>query len=281
MSIFIILAILFAAFLHACWNFLVRSSDDKAFGMAGVIFGHVLLGVPIMLYVGLPPITSIWFIVASGFFHLLYQVFLLNAYRFGELTLVYPIARGVAPLIITLISVLFLSVALSPSSILGIGIICTTIIIHGFVQFRAHNSSLNSLWLALLAGIAIAAYSIIDGYGTRITGSAMSFYGASTVMNAILFIPYLMIAEKGVMSKLLTPAGIKLMVVGGAASYTAYIIILWAVLSAPIAVVSSLRETSVLFALLLGTVILKERLTMSKIVMTIAILSGVVVLRIL
>lgn len=120
---------------------------------------------------------------------------------------------------------------------------------------------------------------MIDGYGTRISGNVLSFYGASTVVNALLFIPYLLIVEKGVLRQLTRPEGLKIFFIGGIASYLAYVAALWAVLSTPIAVVSSMRETSVVFALLLGTLILNEKITTAKITMTFFILLGVVVLR--
>ena len=247
--------------------------------MSGVILGHAPLGVAGILYAGMPPYESWGFILASGLVHVFYQIFLLNAYRFGELTQVYPIARGSAPLIITLASVAFLSVELSLGSILGIFIISGTIIIHGISQYRGQSAHPKSLYLALLAGFCIAGYSIIDGYGTRISGSALSFYGASTVVNALLFIPYILTVEKGVLRQLTHGEGLKIFFIGGIASYLAYIAALWAVLTTPIAVVSSMRETSVVFALLLGTLILNEKITAAKIAMTFFILLGVVVLR--
>jgi uncharacterized membrane protein len=273
------LAVLSAAFLHALWNFIVRKGDNMAFGMAGVILGHVVFAISGMTYAGLPPWESWGFIIVSGVLHLMYQVFLLNAYRFGELTQVYPIARGFAPLIITALSIAVLSVELSILHLVGITIISGTIIGHGLDQYRHHRADVNSLILALLAGFCIACYSIVDGYGTRIAGSALSFYGASTIINAILFIPYLLVFEKGVIGQLYKPEGLKILLLGGAASYLAYVTVLWAVLSAPIAVVSSIRETSVLFALLLGTMVLKERLTLGKIIMTVLILAGIVTLK--
>ncbi|MCE2517763.1 MAG: EamA family transporter [Alphaproteobacteria bacterium] len=279
MSMTVTLAILSAAFLHALWNFLVRKSDDKALGMAGVILGHVPLGVAGMLYAGLPS-WEVWpLVMVSGGFHLCYQIFLLNAYRFGELTQVYPIARGSSPLIVTVVTVTVFSAELTTAHLMGITVISLTIIGHGLHQYRIVKASPTSLLLALLAGLCIAGYTMVDGHGTRQAGSALSFYGASTIMNALMFVPYLLMREKGTMTKLKQRDGIKLLVIGGTASYLAYATVLWAVLFAPIAVVSSLRETSVLFALLLGTVFLRERLTLAKIAMTVLVLTGIIILR--
>lgn len=278
MTTTVAIAIFTAAFLHAFWNFIVRKTDNKALGMAGVILGHVILGLIGIAYAGWPPIKSLPFIVVSGIFHLMYQVFLLNAYRRGELTQVYPIARGTAPLIIAVLSITIFNVDLTPSHLIGISVISVSIITHGIIEYQRNHAHIKSLALAMMVGLCIASYSMVDGHGTRIAGSALSFYGASSLMNAIFFIPYLMVFEKGVMGKLLKPEGLKLLLIGGSASYLAYVMVLWAILSVPIAVVSSMRETSVLFALLLGVVVLKERLTIDKIMLSVGILAGIFIL---
>ena len=102
MDISVVLVKLGAAFLHGFWNFQVRSTKDKALGMAAVMFGHLPLAIIGLVYMGLPP-TEAWpYVFVSALLHLGYQVFLLNAYRFGELTQIYPVARGASPLLITL-----------------------------------------------------------------------------------------------------------------------------------------------------------------------------------
>ena len=101
MDISVVLVVLGAAFLHAFWNFQVRSTEDKALGMAAVMFGHLPLAIIGLAYVGLPPMGAWPYVFVSAVLHLGYQVFLLNAYRFGELTQIYPVARGASPLLIT------------------------------------------------------------------------------------------------------------------------------------------------------------------------------------
>ena len=106
MDVGVILVVLGAAFLHAFWNFQVRGTEDKALGMAAVMFGHLPLAIIGLAYVGLPVSGSWPYVIVSAMLHLGYQVFLLNAYRFGELTQIYPVARGASPLLITLFTMM-------------------------------------------------------------------------------------------------------------------------------------------------------------------------------
>ncbi|MBT6414951.1 EamA family transporter [Candidatus Puniceispirillum sp.] len=278
MEVTVIAVVLLAAFLHAFWNFQVRGSDDKALGIGAIMIGHLPLAFVGLMIVGLPPFSSWPFLMASAVFHLGYQIFLMNAYRHGELTQIYPIARGVAPLLITLISMIVIKSDFSGQQIVGILMVSGGIILHGIFQFHRTQTPLTGMVLALITGCFIAGYSLVDGYGTRHAGSALSFYGAVTAINGAVFMIYLRVFHPGVLSRITTD-GRKILLIGGNLSYIAYVLVLWACLSAPIAVVSALRETSVIFALLLGTTLLKEKLTVMKIVVTIIILAGVIILR--
>ena len=132
--------------------------------------------------------------------------------------------------------------------------------------------------MALITGCFIASYSIVDAVGTRLTQSAISYYGASTTANAVLLGLYLARFHPTVLTRMYRDAP-RTFVIGGAASYFAYVAVLWACLSAPVAVVSSLRETSVLFAVALGVLFLKEKMTWFKAGIIFMIFSGVIVLR--
>ena len=278
MDTILIIAVLSAAFLHAFWNFQVKDTPNKALGMAAVMLGHLPLAALGLFYSGLPSIDSAPYLAASVLLHLGYQIFLLNAYRYGSLTSIYPIARGIAPLLITIISVVVLSEVLKTSQILGILMISTAIICFGIKQYRLANTEATGLLLACITGCFIAGYSVVDAIGTRITGSAIAFYGVSTFGSSVLFAIYLKISNPGVIVRLHKEAKVTL-IYGGTASYLAYVIVLWACLHAPVAVVSSLRETSLLFAILLGAVLLKERITPFKLIMVTSIFCGILVIR--
>ena len=136
MDISIVLVVLGAAFLHAFWNFLVRGTHDKALGMAAVMLGHLPLAFIGLFYAGLPPEGAWPHVMASAVLHLGYQVFLLNAYRFGELTQIYPVARGASPLLITLFTMITVPGVLKPMEVIGVIMVSGAIMIYGIVQYR-------------------------------------------------------------------------------------------------------------------------------------------------
>lgn len=158
MNTLLFLSVLSAAFLHAFWNFQVKDTPNKAMGMAAVMFGHLPLAGVGLLYSGLPSIEAAPYLFASALLHLGYQIFLLNAYRFGSLTSIYPIARGMAPLLITLAFILILNEMLEAPQIIGILIISTAIICFGIKQYRLANAKLTGLMLAVATGCFIAGY---------------------------------------------------------------------------------------------------------------------------
>lgn len=139
MDFTVIVVVLLAAFLHAFWNFQVRGSDDKALGIGAIMIGHLPLAIAGLLFVGLPPVSSWPYLLGSAVFHLGYQVFLMNAYRHGELTQIYPIARGVAPLLITLVSMLVIKSDFSQQQLVGITMVSGGIILHGISSFTEHR----------------------------------------------------------------------------------------------------------------------------------------------
>ena len=278
MDISVVFVVLGAAFLHAFWNFQVRGTEDKALGMAAVMFGHLPLAIIGLAFVGLPPLGAWPYVFVSAVLHLGYQVFLLNAYRFGELTQIYPVARGASPLLITVFTMITVPDVLLPMEVIGVVMVSGAIMAYGIAQYRNKSVGITGTVLAVITGCFIASYSIIDAAGARIAQSAIGFYGASTTANAVFLALYLSRFHPTVVGRVYRDAP-RTFIIGGNASYIAYVAVLWACLSAPVAVVSSLRETSVLFAVGLGVVLLKEKMTFFKTAIILIILCGVIVLR--
>ena len=246
--------------------------------MAAVMFGHLPLAIIGLTYVGLPVSDSWPYVMVSAVLHLGYQIFLLNAYRFGELTQIYPVARSASPMLITLFTMIMVPGILQTMEVIGVIMISGAIMIYGIVQYRTKSVGFAGIILAIITGFFIASYSIVDAEGTRIAQSAISYYGASTTANAVLFAIYLLWFKPSVFRRIF-PDALSTFVIGGNASYFAYVAVLWACLSAPIALVSSLRETSVLFAVGLGVLFLKEKMTLLKVGVILTIFCGVIILR--
>jgi len=276
LSVFVI--VLFAAALHASWNAVVKSTGDKVVSMTAVTLGHAPLALAAMPFVPAPAPQSWPYLAASIVVHTAYQLSLMKAYRLGEFTQVYPIARGSGPAIVTVISVAFLGVFLFKSHLLAVGLICAGIFCLGLM--RQHNGLRNpsAVFAALLTGVFIASYSLLDGLGARMAGTAIGFIAWLTVINALVFALLIGIINRGALIRVFTE-GKRTMLIGGGASVGAYMLVVWAMTQAPIALVPALRETSTIFALFIGVVFLKESLTKVKIFATLLTLCGVLLLR--
>ena len=274
----IILFVLLAAFLHAFWNFILRGSENKNLTMTAVVLGHLPLSIIGLLIFGLPSFESLKFIIFSAFLHFFYQIVLLNAYKYGELSQVYPVARGLSPLLIVIVTFVFLSEKLSNFEIVGVLCISISLILYGAKISLQSKTNLKGFLFALITGCFIASYSLVDGYGARIDQNPISFYSSLTILNGLLYLLFSIFFQKGILKKILTD-GKKYFWIGGTASFGAYAIVVWACVYLPIAVVSSLRETSIIFALILSALFLKEKLVLSKILIILAILIGIILLR--
>lgn len=278
MSSTVFAAVILAAFLHAAWNFLVKRGGDSGLAMVAVVAGHLPFALTALLVFPAPAPESWPFIAASAALHLGYQLFLLNSYRVGDLTQVYPIARGAAPLIVAAVSVAFLGVSLGRGELIGIAIIACGILSLGLVRqadgVRNHRAAL----LALGTGCFIAAYSLVDGTGARLAGTGVGFFAWAAILNGAAVLAGAALWRPGLIARL-PREGLRPMLLGGGASFTAYALVVWAFTEAPIALVTALRETSIVFALLLGVFALRERLDLGKVISTMLTLAGAIVLR--
>lgn len=279
MSTTVFLAVIGAALLHASWNALVKGGADKTLGISAVIIGHVPFALICIPFVPSPAPESYPYLFAGMALHTGYQFFLMQSYKLGDLTQVYPIARGSAPLLVALVSVLFLQVSLSQMEILAVVIIGIGILSLGLVRKQDGERNPHAAILAMVTGCFIASYSLVDGLGARLAGTSVGFYSWLCIANAIILSVYVA-KVKPVIFKQLVTTHLSLFLVGGGASFTAYAIVTWAFTQAPIALVTALRETSIVFALLIGVFFLKERIDLVKVFSTMTTLVGALLLRV-
>jgi len=271
--------VLFAAFLHAMWNSMVKGDGDKQLAIAAVVFGHIPIALILIVFVDVPESASWPYIAAGALLHVGYQLFLAQAYKAGDLSQVYPIARGSAPLVVTIISVLFLGVVLSPVQLMAVVIIAAGIMSICLVRGTDAKINYQGIRLALVTGMFIASYSLVDGLGARVAGTAVGYYSWLTILNGLIFFSVMVVVRPTIFRDIVTRAKTVLLV-GGTASYAAYAMVTWAFTQSPIALVTALRETSIVFALLISSYHLKERLGWPKLLAAIITLGGVVLLRI-
>ena len=219
--------------------------------------------------------------IGGIFVHLGYQQFLITAYRLADLTLVYPNARGSAPLIVTVVSVAVLGPSFTVFEVSGVLLITLGVLFLAFAKRVDGARDLRGVVLTLGTGGFIAAYYLVDGIGARIAGSALWFWGCAALGNAVLFTGWTAFVRPKTFAGLRSNWSAMLMGLGGGtASFLAYSLVIWAFTQTPIALVTALREASIVLALLIGTFILKERVTRVKVVSAGVIIAGAAVLRI-
>jgi drug/metabolite transporter (DMT)-like permease len=267
------LAVLGAALLHASWNVLVKSGADKELETFNVAIGSGLVALVAALFLP-PPARASWpWLAASAVIHILYFVFLAGAYRFGELSYTYPVMRGGGPMIVAVVGALALGEVLPPGPTFGIVLICA-----GIFAFASGKHDRRATAFALSNAVVIAAYTLVDGQGARLSGAPLSYTLWFFIANGVVIAIYGWLRRGRVVAAYFGGTWRKA-IVGGSCAVAAYGIALWAMTRAPIALVAVLRETSVIFAALLSAVFLAEKMTRRRLVATGAVMMGLVVLK--
>ncbi|MCS3408038.1 DMT family transporter [Serratia sp. AKBS12] len=270
----IILLTLFAALLHASWNTLLRGGTDRWWSMTIMCITIAVICALAIPFIPLPASASWWYALLSALLHVGYNLCLIRSYRSGELGQTYPIARGSAPLLVTCAAAMLAGEKIEPHALGGIVLVSMGILV---LAFRGRKLALPNLHYALATGVFIAAYSVVDGMGVRLSGNALSYTVWMSALWGILM-PALYIARRDRKSLLHWQPGVGRAIAGGAVSLLAYGIIIHAMAAAPMGAVSALRETSVLFAALLGYLFLGERLTLKKMLACTVIAAGIVII---
>lgn len=279
MTPLVLSAVLFAALLHASWNAVIKVSGDRLVVMAITTATSSLLVIPFLFFLPAPALASWPFLLASACVHSLYMLILLRAYGHGDFAQVYPLSRGSAPLLTALLGFLLLGEAMALSEILGMLLIVAGIF--GLV-FETSAGVLQlsrpALYYSLLTGLCITAYSLIDGMGVRLSGNTLSFILWMFFLNGFL-LPLAAVSRRprqvlidtvklawrpGLLVSLLSTVG--------------YALIVWAFNQERIAPVAVLRETSVLFAMLISAFVIRESFAPLRAALLVLILAGIVLL---
>ncbi|MBL8361612.1 MAG: EamA family transporter [Rubrivivax sp.] len=282
MSLGVFAAVLLGALLHASWNALVKSGSDQTLDTALVHTAMSLIALPLALYVGLPERAAWPYITTSLVIHIGYYIALAGAYRYGELSMTYPIMRGFAPLLVALASTSVIGE--SPSAAAWAGILGITVGV-ALVGLAHPGEALHhgkALAFAFANAGIIATYTLVDGLGVRASGEPLRYVLWLFAVDGLPF-ALLVLWRRGAAARPAMWAYAKqrlpLAAAGGLASAASYAIALWAMTRAPVASVAALRETSVLFAAVLSTLLLKERFGLQRAMGTAVIVGGVVALR--
>jgi drug/metabolite transporter (DMT)-like permease len=269
--------VLGAALLHASWNAMVKSSRDVLLDITNVIVWGGVAAVPVLFAVE-PPARASWpYLAASVVIHIGYYIALVGAYRAGDLSHGYPIMRGVAPLIVAVASAAWFG-EVPPATIwAGVLLICGGVLSLGLAGFHWRTSRVSTGW-ALANAVIIASYTLVDAAGVRVSGSPAGYVLWMFVIDAAVFPVVVLLLKKRVLVQYVKRHWLR-GVAGGVLSGAAYGISLWAMTRAPVAAVAALRETSVIFAALIGAFLLKEQHVKQRLAGAAVVFLGIIFLK--
>lgn len=279
MSLAVFFPVLAAAAMHASWNAMVKVHLDRFLSVTVLTLGMAamaLLAVPFVEF----PKAEVWpWILASTIFHMGYKLCLIGAYKAGDLAQTYPLARGTAPLLAAIGGIFVVSEVPGPLAIVGIVLLCAGTLVMSF-RGGGHLEKLNlhAVGYALATSVFIASYTLSDGSGARLAASASSYAVYLFLADGIWSL-ILCLLVRGPQSLPAMARDWKVGIITGGLSGTAYWIVMWAMTKAPIASVASLRESSILFAMLISVFALGEKMTVWRSAAALGIVAGVVALR--
>ena len=271
---FVFLIIIFAAFCHAGWSTIVKKSENGLVMMGITSIIEIIIFFPLIFTVPLPN-NSIWFFIfATTFLHGLYRYSVIKSYEYGDLSFVYPIARGGSVLLIGLISILILKVNINIIGITGIVLICLGLFMISFLTAKKFNRS--AFIIAITTASLIATYTILDGIAVRRSENAFTFIYWMLLLNGIPMLVYAFFSRSGFQKK----NSYKIMdgVTAGVLAILGYGLVVWSMQYIEIAYVSSIREISIVLATLLSFYLLKETDARKRVMPSIIICTGITIL---
>jgi len=270
--------VLMSALLHSTWNALTKSSGDRVVTMAGMLTTCVAVGGTASLFLPAPPREALVFLAGSCVFQLAYQVFLLYAYRFGDLSLVYPIARGTAPLLVAILGASFAGEIPRPVQAFGIAIASVAMASFAFEPREPHAGVARSIGAAFVSAAMIGCYTFMDGQGVRHTPNALSYIAWNMWMTSVTFPAFAFVRRGAGLRPFLTREFLRGLA-GGVLAALGYGIVMWAMSRGAMANVAALRETSVVFAALIGSRLLGEGFGGRRFAAALCVALGVILLQ--
>lgn len=270
-------AVLCAAVLHALWNAMAHRIPDKLVGFTLINLAYTGCAAVMVCLVPLPEAGAWPFILVSAALEVLSQLFLLRAYQLGDFGQMYPIARGTAPLLVAVASVTLLGRPIAAAEMAGVLVISTGLAGLAFADGWPGRAQLPALAAAVATGAVIAAYTVVDGTGVHHSRTVIGYIAWLFLCQGPI-LPLLAFARRGrpLLAQLKPVRGVGL--TGGVISLAAYGLVIWAQAHGDLATIAALRETSILIAALIATLLFRERFGRLRLTAGAAVLAGIVVL---
>ena len=274
LSLTVTLAVIAAAVTHAAWNAIAHGIKDQTLAFALIGVGGIAVGIPLVIVAAMPHGDCWPYLLGSVAIHVFYNLLLMQCYRLGEFSQVYPLARGTSPLVVTILAAIFIHEHLALPQIVGVLVVSgglATLVLAGRRPGRAAFAA------AVGTGLTIAAYTTVDGVGVRLSGSPVGYIGWLMVLESLCVPMFAVFRRRDVLLK--QPKRILLAgLAAGALSVLAYGLVLWAQTRGALAPIAALRETSVIFGAIIGTLIFREPFGRTRIAATVLVAAGIVLL---
>ena len=267
----IFIIIIFSAICHAVWSAIIKSSSNPLSLMGITSILELLIFLPLTFYVPFPSLEIWYLLFATIFIHVLYRLNVIYSYKFGDLSFVYPIARGGSSLLIAIISIIFLKNSINFFGFLGIMIICLGLFLISFSSKIKFNKP--AFFLALSTAIFITAYTLIDGIGVRASENAFSYIFWLIALNGFPILIISIFSKNGLRKK--ETYSIKAGIAAGIFATLSYALVVWSMQFIEIAYVSGIREVSIVFATIIGMIFLSEKYASKRIIPSILIALGI------
>ncbi|MFH8346219.1 EamA family transporter [Streptomyces sp. NPDC018045] len=260
MSPWVVAAVLVAAVTHASWNAIAHHIKDQLVAFTLVGGGGAVCGAVLACCTPLPAAGAWLPLAASAVLHVVYQVLLMRSFHLGEFGQMYPIARGTAPLVVTVLAAVF--VGELPDAWALAGVVLASVGLVGVALWGIRGSGTKPHWPAIVAalatGLAIASYTTVDGVGVRASGTPLGYIAWLMILEGVAIPAYALATRRGLLLAQLRPVALR-GAAGGVLSVFAYGLVLWAQTRAPLAPVAALRESSIIVGAAIGTLFFKER----------------------
>jgi len=269
----IYLLIFFAAFLHALWNIIIKSLNNSLVGVAVKVFFQSVIFAPIIFFVPLPEGITWFYLIASALLHSLYFILLGIMYNREDLTFIYPVARGCAPVFVTILSLIFLKDAIPFFGIVGIVIASLALILISANNLNT-NLALTTIGISIFIAFIISIYTFTDGAGVRSVENSATYIIWNFFFGGWIAISYVYLTNKKALFSLKLKE-LFLIICATIISFSAYAIIIWSMKYEPIGFVASMRESSIIFASLVGLVLLREKIGYIRIISGVLFFIGV------
>ena len=276
LSLTVTLAVLAAAVTHATWNAIAHGIKDQTLAFALIGIGGITVSIPLVIVAAMPRSSSWPYLLASIVIHVFYNLLLMQCYRLGEFSQVYPLARGISPLVVTILAAMFVHEHLGLLQVAGVVVVSAGL---AFLVFGGRRPGRGAFLAAVGTGLTIAAYTTVDGVGVRLSASPVGYIGWLMVLESLCVPMFAAVRRRDVLLK--QPRRILLAgLAAGALSVLAYGLVLWAQTRGALAPIAALRETSVIFGAIIGTLVFREPFGRTRIIATVLVVAGIVLLNV-